>query len=83
MTYTLTLNKFADLSVQEFRAKYLGYTPQDSELIPLAPEKVKQGANPTAVDHRDTGGVNAIKDQKQCGSCWAFSTVASVEYMHW
>jgi len=84
------VTKFMDLTPTEFKKFYL---MSDLELSTL-PQKpvwekeaeaqgvIRGGAYPTTFDWSSKGMVTAVKNQEQCGSCWAFSATETIESVY-
>jgi len=76
------LNKFADLTSEEFAQIYLGYTHQYPEQNDTLIQRFDPAPLPVRVDWRQKNIVTPVKDQSRCGACWAFSAVGALESLY-
>jgi len=84
-SYQVAMNKFGDLLHHEFRSIMNGYQHKkqnssgtESTFTFMEPANVEV---PESVDWREKGAITLVKDQGQCGSCWAFSSVSRFTFI--
>ncbi|KAH7715284.1 hypothetical protein AAVH_17288 [Aphelenchoides avenae] len=87
------INRFADVDPTEFQQKWLqplaleekyaGKNRIGHDQRPAGAgrrtSRVKRQTIPTSFDYRTVGWVTPVKNQGQCGSCWAFAALAGME----
>lgn len=76
-TYRLGVNQFSDLSAEQFSKIF--YSNKFNRTRKSNEVWLNATSIPDAVDWRTQNAVTPVKNQGQCGSCWAFSTTGSTE----
>jgi len=76
-------NEFSDICFADFASQRMTLDTMNGVCSKSGVDPYPSGGDESkAIDFREQGYVNPVKDQKSCGSCWAFASVAALEGAH-
>jgi cathepsin F len=90
----LGVTSFFDLTEEQYRKKYLGFripheevlhsqTPSEDSFVTSSDNGLRHLEDlPESFDWRSKGVVTPVKEQGECGSCFAFSVAANLESLY-
>jgi len=76
-------NEFSDICFADFASQRMTLDQINGVCSKSGVDPYPSGGDESqAIDYREQGYVNPVKDQKSCGSCWAFASVGALEGAH-